>query len=381
MRQIRRPAPRRRQERGVLVVGQTPPPVFGQAVMVSALLDAHVPGVRLTHVRMLFSRRVGATGDWGVRKALHVPVVVGRIWRRRIVDHPEVLYYPPSGGGGLLPVLRDAVILGLTRPLFARTVLHFHASGLDDNLSRMPALLRRLVRRPLLNPDAAIHISPSAPAEGAALGARHCHLVPNGVPGPEGYGVHVRPEGPPLLTSVGLISPGKGAGRLVRLSGDLHARGIDHRLRLVGEVESADYQAELLRMAAELGVSDRLEFAGVLTGAEKWRALEETTVFCFPSAHHSETSPLVIIEAMAAGLPVVGSRWRGIPDLVQDGVTGFVVDVEDRPGWAAAVQQLLADPGLAERMGRAGRERYLERHTLDAFQRRMAEVLREVLDA
>src|SRR5947209_18230931 len=76
--------------------------------------------------------------------------------------------------------------------------------------------------------------------------------------------------------------------------------------------------------------------------------------------------PLCVIEAMAHGRPVVASRVGGIPDLVEDGVTGFLVAPGDVEGLRHALERLLADPGLRRRMGRAGRERIVERCSLES---------------
>ena len=347
--------------------------------MVSALLAARSPDLRFSHVRMNFSRSLSTIGTWSVAKGLEVVSVILRIVVRRVVDRPAVLYYPPSGHG-LLPILRDAAILGTTRHLFRATVFHFHASGLGDSLEAMPGVQRRLVRWALGRPDAAVLLSASAPDEGRALGARRTVVVENGVAAPDL--VHQnRPEsGIPVLTFMGLVCAGKGAGRLVEISRRLHAGGVAHRLRLIGELESPAYRAELLAEAEKAGIADRVELTGVLSGEDKWQALRETTVFCFPTRFHSETSPLVVIEAMAAGIPVVASRWRALPGLVDDGVTGRLVEVDDVQGWVQAIRELLADPALRAGMGAAARRRFEERHTIEHFQRRMAAVLKEVSD-
>ncbi|MGY1723809.1 glycosyltransferase family 4 protein [Blastococcus sp. SYSU DS0533] len=364
--------------RAVLVVGQVPPPLGGQAVMVAALLEGEPDDLRYAHVRMNFSRSLSSTGSWSIGKAVEVGSVIVRITVRRLVDRAAVLYYPPSGHG-LLPILRDAVILGTTRHLFRSTVYHFHASGLTESLAAMNPMLRRAVRWALGRPDVAVLLSPSAPDEGRALGARRTVIVENGVAAPPG--VHEdRPQGgTPVLTFMGLICPGKGAGRLVEISRRLHAEGVAHRLRLVGEPESPAYRAELTAAAERAGVD--VEFTGVLSGEDKWRALRETTLFCFPTRFHSETSPLVVIEAMATGVPVVASRWRALPDLVEDGVTGRLVDPDDVDGWVRAIRELLADRELRAGMGVAARRRFEERHTIERFQRRMTAVLEEVSNA
>jgi glycosyltransferase involved in cell wall biosynthesis len=75
--------------------------------------------------------------------------------------------------------------------------------------------------------------------------------------------------------------------------------------------------------------------------------------------------PNVIMEAMLAGLPVVATRVGGVPDLIEDGVHGYLHDLGDITGMARSLERLLADPVLRRKMGTAGRERILKEFTIN----------------
>ncbi len=120
----------------------------------------------------------------------------------------------------------------------------------------------------------------------------------------------------------------------------------------------------LLDQAAALGVGDRVHLPGHRTDARM--LLDAADVFVLPSRH--EGMPLVLLEAMDAGLPVVATRVIGSEEVVAHGETGFLVPPEDPAALGAALALLLADPGLRARFGRAARRRFRERFT----QRRMA---------
>ena len=128
---------------------------------------------------------------------------------------------------------------------------------------------------------------------------------------------------------------------------------------LVGrDLESGGaFERELIAEAERLGVDDRV----VLTGyrADVPALLAGCDVFCLPS--HAEGLPLVILEAMAHGKPVVATAVGGTPELVVDGETGLLVTPGDVEALAAALSAVLADPELANRLGEAGRKRVLER--------------------
>jgi glycosyltransferase involved in cell wall biosynthesis len=157
---------------------------------------------------------------------------------------------------------------------------------------------------------------------------------------------------PGVLGALGRLQTEKGFDVLLRAVAEL--RGGEARLLLGGE---GLLEKELPRLAAELGVSQQVEFRGFVTDVPAFMA--ETGVFVLSS--RSEGLGLVIVEAMAAGRPVVATRVGGVPEVVVDGETGLLVEPENPGALAAAVRRLLADPGLAARLGQAGRRRAHDR--------------------
>ena len=158
------------------------------------------------------------------------------------------------------------------------------------------------------------------------------------------------------LLYVGTLIGRKGQPVLLEALSRLTGNGVGARLTLVGQ---GPERPELERLADRLGVSDRVTFTGGLDHDRVRQEYARADVFCLPS--FAEGVPVVLMEAMASGLPVVSTRIAGIPELVEDGEHGFVV----RPGRADDLEQALAPagrgPGAApadggEREGQ-GRER------------------------
>lgn len=132
---------------------------------------------------------------------------------------------------------------------------------------------------------------------------------------------------------------------------------------------------ELERRAWRLGIGHRVEFPGHV-GQE--RALRRLAVLALPSI--TETAPMVLLEAMAAGVPVIASRTGGIPEITGE-TTALLVQPGDAGGFAAAAARLLDDPGLAAARVAAGRERIAARYTSDANADRTLSVYAAALGA
>jgi glycosyltransferase involved in cell wall biosynthesis len=152
------------------------------------------------------------------------------------------------------------------------------------------------------------------------------------------------------ILEVARLAEVKGQLQLIRALGRLDATAI-----LVGRdlEQGGAYEASLRDEARRLGVAERVVLAGYREDVPE--LLAGCDVFCLPS--HMEGMPLVVLEAMAQARPVVATAVGGTSELVVDGETGLLVPPDDVDALADALAQVLADPGLARRMGEAGRTR------------------------
>lgn len=162
---------------------------------------------------------------------------------------------------------------------------------------------------------------------------------------------------PAKVLCVAALKPYKGLPVLLDACARLRQRGVALRCEIAGE---GPLRPELERRIAAAGLAGTVELLGALPQHEVARRLGEAAVVVLPSIvapdGQMEGIPVALMEAMAAGRPVVASALSGIPELVEDGASGLLVDPGDAAGIAAAVERLLADPALARRMGERGRE-------------------------
>lgn len=145
---------------------------------------------------------------------------------------------------------------------------------------------------------------------------------------------------------------------------------------LVGDdiEQGGAYRRRLEGQARELGIADRVLFTGYRRDAAA--LLDALDVFVLPSS--IEGMPLVVLEAMARGKPVVATAVGGTGEAVLDGETGLLVPPGDPKRLATAIGLLLADPGLAERLGRAGRDRARSHYSEEAMTQRILELYDEI---
>jgi len=146
--------------------------------------------------------------------------------------------------------------------------------------------------------------------------------------------------------------------------------------RVGGAAEPA-YLERCRRRVLAAGLGDSVRFLGALTVPEVQEELSRASCFVLPS--FQENAPLSLAEAMAAGVPAVASRVGGVPEMIEDGASGILVDPNDPHDIGQALLRVLGDDRLARSMGRRGRELALRRHRASAVARRTLAVYREIV--
>jgi colanic acid/amylovoran biosynthesis glycosyltransferase len=194
---------------------------------------------------------------------------------------------------------------------------------------------------------------------------------------------HFRPGAKPeadaafTIACVGTLHEVKGQVHLVRACGRLARAGVSFSCHLVGDGPDREM---LLREIERLELGGLVVLDGLLDRDALGDLLRRADVLVTPSVPTREGKregiPVVLMEAMSSGLPVVASRLSGIPELVEDGRSGLLVEPGDDAGLAEALQRLHADPELRGRLAREGREKVLGEFDVRANARLLAERFR-----
>jgi len=182
---------------------------------------------------------------------------------------------------------------------------------------------------------------------------------------------------PPRLVSLGRLTWDKGALRMIDVLAGLKHKTVT--LEAIGPA-SPKVQKAILDRVAKQGVSARYSAPGQVQHEEVPDRLAGAAAFLFPSTH-AEGLGKVVLEAMAAGLPVVAYHLPVLEGLVEDGVTGFLVPIRNVEAMSDRVDRLLADPGLGAKMGAAARKKieseFSPQAINDQWQALLAEVVAE----
>jgi glycosyltransferase involved in cell wall biosynthesis len=176
---------------------------------------------------------------------------------------------------------------------------------------------------------------------------------------------------------VGILRESKGVMILIEACGYLLRRGVNCQVELMGQWQSEVFADRVRSRVRELGLEDRVSILGEKLGDDKYVVYRRADVVCFPTFYNCETFGNVLIEAMACGLPVVSTLWRGIPSIVDDGETGFLVEPQNSEAVADRLALLAGDAELRWRTGSAGRAKFEREYVYSIHASRMQRVLLE----
>jgi glycosyltransferase involved in cell wall biosynthesis len=283
--------------------------------------------------------------------------------------------------------LKADVIGGLAARL-ARKPLIWHVRDRIDR-DYLPAVVVRVFRRlckVLPNrviANSAATLDTVQPEQIKRNGAVHCGIEPRSRMRVvhDGFQGIAAPDVPRSIRQVGLvgrISPWKGQDIFLKAAAIVHDRFPDVRFQIIGAPLFAEqaYEQELRRLCTSLELDQCVEFTGFCQNVAE-------AISCLEILVHASTTgePFgqVVIEAMAAGKPVVATDGGGIPEIIVDSVTGLLVPMGEVAPMARAICHLLENLELGRDMGRAGSQRVLERFTIAQTARKVECVYEELL--
>lgn len=297
-------------------------------------------------IPLQFAAGLDDIGHASRRKAVRAARIGAQLAKQLATWRPDALYVSISPRGAAF--VRDVAYVALARALRVPVILHWHGV--------LPTRRNRLVEA-ILRDCSAIFLS-----ERLAGDARAHAIVPNGIPDvpSAARGGDVRSTRILFLSN---LVRSKGPLVLLDALAKLRARGVEVTATFAGGAGADDSAALVQKAAREL---PNVSYVGPVYGEAKWQLYASHDVFVHPTL--DDAFPLVVLEAMQHGLPVVSTRVGAIPDIVVDNETGFLVDAGESEALASRIARLVADPALCERFSRVARSRYEAKFTTDRFE-------------
>ena len=343
--------------------------VVGQYIKDSQLLNKFFD---CRYVNLGTSTTIDEIGKKPLKKISRYLSILWQVFIQLLRFKPSLCYFAITVKG--LGFYKDAMVALLIKIFGIKLVFHFHNKGVSTRQDRaFDNLLYRLVFKNseviLLSEYLYTDIQKYVPKE-------RIHYCPNGIPEEaRSQKSKVGSQKPEILFLSNLIES-KGVFVLVEACKILQEKQLPFHCTFVGgvgDVSAMQFQQKV----NELGLNEQVHYAGKKYGAEKEEAFAKADIFAFPTYYHNECFPLVLLEAMQHNLPVVSTYEGGIPGVVLEGVTGFLVPQQEVKALTEKLELLICNKVLQTEMGMAGRKKYEQEFTLNKFEERLKDILLE----
>lgn len=366
----------------ILFIMHMPPPVHGAAMVGQYIHDSKLINEKFEghYINLTTAKNLQDIGKVGFRKFVDFVKLLRRIRKSLKTINPELVYVTPNACGGAF--YKDYIVVQMIKRMGYQVVVHYHNKGVSTRQNRF---LDNILYQRFFKGIKVILLSECLYSDVMKYVKREDVFVcGNGIPDITNHSTcsdvaasdHIDGKVPHVLFLSNLLIS-KGVVVLLDSLKVLKEKGCRFVCDFVGgetvEMDAAMFQAEVAKRELE----GMVVYHGRKYGNDKEAFLNAADMFVFPTFYPNECFPLVLLEAMQHHLPCVSTTEGGIPGIIDDGKTGFLVPKHDAETLAEKIQTLLSDATLRQRMGEAGREKFEKEFTLEVFEKRMAEILRE----
>ena len=355
----------------VVMAGPLPPMIGGMSTVIGDIAHSSLAeNVEL----VLFNTAKSTPENRSLVRAAATRLALWHSWWNIMSPATQTLVHIHTCSG--LSYFLDGIYAALARLRGVPVVLHVHGARFDaflDGLSPLPLSIARFIAR---RADRMVVLSGEWEKKLAArLPGASLSVIENGVSIP-GRASPDKATDEIIILFLGNLCSRKGVWDLLACAKELPPVA---RLVLVGGEEDPGISEEIREQLARDGTEDRVKLTGPLTGDAKFDWLYRADIFALPS--YAEGVPISMLEAAAAGLPLVVTPVGGIPSVLADGENALFVKPGDRDQLCSAISRLAGDPELRRRLGHAAKQHVLQRYGIENSARMYLELYRKLRPA
>jgi len=361
----------------ILFILHIPPPVHGSSIVGSQIVNSSLirSNFEIDYVNLSTSNSIAEIGGWNLKKTTQYFKILYSIIIRVIKNNYDLIYLAPTVSSK--GFYKDFLVVLLLKIFNKKIVYHLHNKGVSKNNYFINKLLYKFFFK---NVDIILLSRLLYEDISAYVFENRIYICPNGIEFiPELDKKLNRKLKNKNLTILFLSNLIESKGYLVLLDACkiLNDNGLNFKCLFVGG-EGDLTSSQFSDLIKSYGLQDKVFYLGKKYGEEKHNIFLNADIFAFPTFYENETFGLVNIEAMQYGLPVITTSEGGIPDIIQDKKTGYIIKKRDSVELAEKLTLLLKNDNLRIKFGQKGRERFLNKYRLEIFEKKLIKILNEL---
>ena len=356
----------------ILFLLHQPPPVHGSSIIGRNILQSKKINQKFScqYINLLASKNIEETGNFKFSKILHTFKLNFLLLHQLLKGKPQLCYIALTVTG--YAFFRDFFLIVLLRLFKVKTVYHLHNKGVVKKQEKKTYKL--LYSYIFKNTDVILLSEILYEDIKSFVPFSKVHICPNGIEDTLlKNNNHTENKKTKLLFLSNLIES-KGVFVLLEACYLLKNKGLEFHCEFVGK--EADVSKNIFeKKVIDLSLQDYVRYAGAKYEKKKEEVLSQTDIFVFPTFYEYECFPLVLLEAMSYALPVISTYEGGIPDIINNEKTGFLVPQRNIEILAEKLEILIKDADLRKTMGKAGRKKFEKEFTMLIFEKNILQIL------
>lgn len=350
-----------------------PPPVHGAAMMGKYIHDSKLINEKFDchYINLTTARDLTDIGKIKIRKLKVFTALLKQIRNEVILLKPNLVYVTPNACGGAF--YKDFIVVQMLKRMGCRVVGHYHNKGVATRQDRMfdDFLYNRFFK------DIKVILLAETLYQDIKKYVIHdnVYICPNGMPVTDyEHFERASTNNPYTFLFLSNMMEEKGVIDLLKSCSLLKEKHLSFKCNFVGKWSTVS-EERFTTIVKELGLDAHVNYLGAKYGVNKIKVLKDSDALVFPTYYHGETFGLVLLEAMEYGMPCISTNVGGIPSVVDDKQTGFLIESRNIYALFEKMSYLVRNPKLGLTMGQAGKRKFFKEFTLDVFENKLTEIL------
>lgn len=376
----------------ILFLLHLPPPIHGSSIVGQIIKESSIinNGFESNYVNLLASKNVADSGSVNFSKIIGFALTWFKVLKLILYRYPSTCYFALSTTGKAL--YKDVLLIILLKIFNIKLIYHLHNKGVSEHKHKRIYRVfynyifkdvKVILLSKFLYPDIQAFV-PYSEVYICANGVKDevsefDYIKQNWQQNDLGDAQQMSVEKVVQILFLSNLIETKGVLILLEACELLMKRNIPFKCIFIGsegDINTSQINMEIIRLGLQLHVN----YLGKKYGEEKSKAFLDADIFVLPTFYPYECMPLVLLEAMSYSLPAVATFVGGIPDEIEDNITGFVISQKDSLALADKLELLIKSPELRHKMGQAGRKKFERKFTVKKFEQRLANILQEIIE-
>lgn len=360
----------------ILFIIHFPPPIHGSAIVGNMIKESRLinNSFNCKYINLSTSSKVEEIGTKSIQKIINYILTLCNVFSVFLKWKPDLCYIGVTVTGPAF--YKDLMMVTLAKLFRVRLVYHCHNKGVSESkITHINNLFYRFAFKNVqiillskyLFTDIEKYVSENS-----------VHYCANGVNEIKiRHKLNLNNDVPQILFLSNLFES-KGVFVLLDACKILYEKGIIFHCNYVGNCGDIT-ECEFRENVKRLNIQSQITYLGAKFGEEKRHIMDKSDIFVHPT--YNDCFPLVLIEAMQHSLPIISTFEGGIPEIIENGVTGFLVEQKNVVDLAERLEALIDSPDLRSKLGKAGRTKFEKEFTLTIFEKKLCAILKSIVSS